>query len=55
MEVLTIVLSGLLSLVSGTGVIADSVAAGKIRSQIISVEQQRVRIDNSPSYSVAQG
>ena len=55
MEVLTIVLSGLLSLASTTGIIADSVAASKICSQVISVEQQRVRIDNSPSYSVAQG
>ena len=55
MEILTIVLSGLLSLASSTGIIADSVAASKINSQIISVEQQRVRIDNSPSYSVARG
>lgn len=55
MEILTIVLSGLLSLASSTGIVADSVAASKINSQIISVEQQRVRIDNSPSYSVAQG
>lgn len=55
MEVLTIVLSGLLSLISSTGLIADSVAASRIRSQVVSVEKQKVRIDNSPSYSVAQG
>ena len=55
MEVLTIVLSGLLSLASSTGVIANSIAASKIRSQIISVEEQKVRIDNSPSYAVARG
>ncbi len=55
MEVLTIVLSGLLSLASSTGTIADSVAASKINSQIISIEKQRVRIDNSPSYAVARG
>ena len=55
MEVLTIVLSGLLSIASSTGIIADRVAASKIRSQVISVEQQKVRIDNSPSYSVAKG
>ena len=55
MEVLTIVLSGLLSLISSTGMVADSVAASKIRSQVVSVEKQKVRIDNSPSYSVARG
>ena len=55
MEVLTIVLSGLLSLASSTGVISDRVVSSKINSQIISVEQQRVRIDNSPSYQVARG
>ena len=55
MEVLTIVLLGLLSLASSTGMIADSIAASKIRSQVVDLEQQRVRIDSRPSYSIAQG
>ena len=55
MEVLTIVLSGLLSLASSTGIISDRVAGSKINSQIISVEHHRVRIDNSPTYRMAQG
>ena len=55
MEILTIVLSGLLSLVSGGGTILDLIAASQIRSQIISVEQQTVRVDNRPSYQIAQG
>lgn len=55
MEVLTIVLSGLLSLVSSGGIILDSVAASRIRSQLISIEKQEIRIDNSPSYGIAQG
>jgi hypothetical protein len=55
MEILTIILSGLLSIASSGGAIADSVAAQKIRSQVISVEEQKVRIDNSPNHSVAQG
>ncbi|MCC0177617.1 DUF2993 domain-containing protein [Waterburya agarophytonicola K14] len=55
MEVLTIVLSGLLSLASSGGIIADSVAASRIRSQIISLEEQKIRIDNSPNYAVAGG
>ncbi|MBE9046679.1 LmeA family phospholipid-binding protein, partial [Pleurocapsales cyanobacterium LEGE 10410] len=55
MEILTIVLSGLLSLVSGGGKILDSIAQGQIGSQVISIEQQAVRVDNSPSYQVVQG
>lgn len=55
MEVLTIVLASLLSLGSGGGVILDQIIQERIRSQIISVEQQAVRIDNQPNYQAAQG
>jgi hypothetical protein len=55
MEILTIVLSGLLSLVSGGGIILDSVATARLRSQIISLDQQAIRVDNVPSYQIAQG
>ena len=55
MEILTIVLSGLLSLVSSGGIFLDYVAANQIRSQIISLEEQAIRIDNSPNYQIAQG
>ncbi|MEM8832452.1 MAG: DUF2993 domain-containing protein [Cyanobacteria bacterium P01_G01_bin.19] len=55
MEVLTIVISGLLSLASSGGAIVDFVAANQISSQIISVEEQKVRIDNTPNYAVALG
>lgn len=55
MEILTIVLAGLLSLGSGGGIVLDKITQGKIRSQIISVEQQAVRIDNQPNYRAAQG
>ncbi len=55
MEILTIVLSGLLSLVSGGNTILDLIAASQIRSQIISVEEQAVRVDNRPSYQIARG
>ena len=55
MEILTIVLSSLLSLGSSGGLILDKIAAGKLRSNLISVEQQVVRIDNQPNYQVAQG
>lgn len=55
MEILTIVLSGLLSLGSSGGLILDKIAQGRLRSSLISVEQQVVRIDNQPNYQVAQG
>ena len=55
MEILTIVLSGLLSLVSSGGIFLDYVAANQIRSQIISLEEQAIRIDNSPNYQIARG
>ncbi|BAZ43495.1 hypothetical protein NIES4102_04960 [Chondrocystis sp. NIES-4102] len=55
MEILTIVLSGLLSLVSGGGIVLDSIAKSQIRSQVISLEQQAIRVDNVPSYQIAQG
>ena len=55
MEILAIVLSGLLSLASSGGIILDDLAKRQISSQIISVEQQAVRIDNSPNYQAIQG
>ncbi|WP_319418713.1 LmeA family phospholipid-binding protein [Pleurocapsa sp. FMAR1] len=55
MEILTIVLAGLLSLTSSGGTILDSVAAHRIKSQIISSQKQAIRIDNTPNYQIAQG
>ena len=55
MEILTIVLSGLLSVLSGGGIVLDSQAQSRIGSQIISIEEQAVRIDNRPSYQIATG
>lgn len=55
MEVLAIVLSGLLSIASSGGIIIDSVGANRIRSALIGIEKQAVRIDNSPSYQIAKG
>ena len=55
MEILAIVLSGLLSLASSGGIILDDLAKRQISSRIISVEQQAVRIDNSPNYQIVRG
>lgn len=55
MEILTIVLAGLLGIGSSGGIVLDKITQGKIRSQVISVEQQAVRIDNQPNYRAAEG
>ncbi|MEM7758986.1 MAG: DUF2993 domain-containing protein [Cyanobacteria bacterium P01_A01_bin.40] len=55
MEILTIVLSALLSLGSSGSLILDKIVQGQLRSQVLNVEQQAVRIDNRPNYRAAQG
>jgi hypothetical protein len=55
MEILAIALASLLGVGSSGGIVLDQIAQNKIRSQVISVEQQAVRIDNQPNYRVAQG
>ncbi len=55
MEILAIALSGLLSVFSGGGIILDLLASKNLRSQVVSVEEQAVRIDNIPSYQIVSG
>jgi len=55
MEILTIVLSGLFSVLSGGGVIFDSLIDKNIRESLVRVEQQAIRVDNTPSYQIIQG
>lgn len=55
MELLTILLSGLLGLVSPVGLILDRTAENAIRSQFKKVDQLQVRVDNAPSYQLLQG
>ena len=55
MEILTIILASLMSLGSSGGIILDKIARARISSQVISIEQQAVRIDNQPNYNVARG
>lgn len=55
MEILTIVLAGLLSIGSSGGIVLDKIIQKRITEQVISVEQQAVRIDNQPNYRAAQG
>ena len=55
MEILAIALSGLLSVFSGGGIVLDLLTSKNIRSQIVGVEKQAVRIDNVPSYQIVNG
>jgi hypothetical protein len=55
MEFLAIFLSSLIGILSPVGGVADRLAEDAIRDQVDSVEQLDVRIDNAPSYRLAQG
>ena len=55
MEFLTILLSGLLAVVSPVGVVIDKVIESNFRSRLEKVEQLQVRVDNAPSYQALQG
>jgi hypothetical protein len=55
MEFLTILLSGLLALVSPVNLISDKVVESAFRSRLSKVEQLRVRLDNAPNYQIVQG
>ena len=55
MEFLTILLSGLLALVSPVGLVTDKVVESNLRSRFNKVEQLQVRVDNAPSYQLVQG
>lgn len=55
MEFLTILVSGLLGLLSPVGLVVDRTALHAIRSQFATFEQLQVRIDNTPSYQLLQG
>lgn len=55
MELLTILLSGLLTLVSPAGIVVDATVVGEIRERLYSSEELQVRIDNIPSYQLLQG
>lgn len=55
MELLTILLSALVGILSPVGVVVDNVAADTIRHQLDSAEDLAVRVDNAPSYQLIQG
>jgi LmeA-like phospholipid-binding len=55
MELITVVLSGLLLLISPVGIVVDQVAEDAIRSRIVGAESLEVRVDNGPSFQLLQG
>ncbi|MGB3299767.1 MAG: DUF2993 domain-containing protein [Phormidesmis sp.] len=55
MEFLTVVLSGLLLLISPVGIVLDQVAEDAIRSRLAGAESLEVRVDNGPSFQLLQG
>ena len=55
MELLTVLLSGLLLLISPVGIVVDQAAANAIRSRLAGAESLEVRVDNGPSFQLLQG
>ena len=55
MELITIILSGFLSVFSNGGWIVDTIAKKQLDSYLHSAETLAVRIDNRPNYQIAQG
>lgn len=55
MELLTILLAGLLGLLSPVGGVVERLAENTIRAQFDQVEQLRVRVDNVPTHQLLQG
>lgn len=55
MEIITIVLSSLLTLISPVGLVADEVAEGLIRDRLYAAESLQVRIDNVPNFRLLEG
>ena len=55
MELITIILSSLLAIVSPVGFLVDQAAENAIRSQLYEVEELQVRVDNAPNFRLLQG
>lgn len=55
MELFTLLVSGLLGLVTPVGLVVDQTAENAIRFQLAQVEQLQVRVDNAPTHQLLQG
>jgi hypothetical protein len=55
MEIFTIILAGLFAAIAPLGTILDKTLENFLRSRVHSAESVSVRLDNTPSYSLASG
>ncbi|PZO57803.1 MAG: DUF2993 domain-containing protein [Phormidesmis priestleyi] len=55
MELITVILSSLLLIISPIGIVVDQVAENAIRSRLAAVESLDVRVDNGSSFNLLQG
>ncbi len=55
MELVTVILSGLLTLISPVGIVVEETIADRIRSQVQSIDELKIRVDNIPSYQIIAG
>ncbi len=55
MELITIILSSLLSVFASGGLVLNRIAHKQINNYVDSTEELAIRIDNTPNYKIAQG
>jgi len=55
MELITIILSGMLSALSNVGWVTEAIAENTLTSNVESVEKLEVRVDNQPNYQLVNG
>ncbi|MBE9032929.1 DUF2993 domain-containing protein [filamentous cyanobacterium LEGE 11480] len=55
MEFLAVLLSGLIAIISPINFGGEAIATQQLKKQFVTVENLTVRIDNTPSYKIAQG
>lgn len=55
MELLTILLSGLLSVLSPGGAVVDLLIDNTVSSRLTAIEESAIRVDNAPSYQIIKG
>ncbi|MEM6423650.1 MAG: DUF2993 domain-containing protein [Cyanobacteria bacterium P01_D01_bin.128] len=55
MELISILLTSLLALLSPVGIVVDQLATNALREQLIAADELAVRVDNAPSYQLLQG
>ncbi|MEO0489532.1 MAG: DUF2993 domain-containing protein [Cyanobacteria bacterium J06659_2] len=55
MELISILLTSVLALISPVGIVVDQLAVNAIRSQLIAADELAVRVDNAPSFQLIEG